>query len=174
MIHLRAIGQPHSNIFRRLPHETKVSAPSPTIGVQANSHVVVLGIYSTRQICALLLKLRRHILQRHTGTERQRIRQLESHVRVDIEHLHFGVHTLISSRPIVIVFGRHTKRHRDAEAEPHIVLDLVNQIHIGNRHPMLTTIFLRSLVLSESRVLIRRNFEIEIRHHGAHLHRRPG
>ena len=39
---------------------------------------------------------------------------------------------------------------------------------------MLTTIFLRSLEMSESRALIRRNFEIEIRHHGAHLHRRPG
>ena len=40
---------------------------------------------------------------------------------------------------------------------------------------MFTTVFLRAVtVIVKRRTAVRRNFEIEIRHHGAHLHRRPG
>ena len=40
---------------------------------------------------------------------------------------------------------------------------------------MFTTVFLRAVTaIVKRRTAVCRNFEIEIRHHGAHLHRRPG
>ena len=164
MLDLRAVGNAHSEIFRRRPHHAEVEAPGPAVGIDFRFRRDGLRSFTGQDIALLEIRLR--VLQRHARAEAQLLRRLPGNVRVEVEGENRGRNAVIRMLPVVVVFRAHAERNRHGEAHPGALVDLVRDEPVRNCLACLPAVFLRAVVACI--------FQIEADADKARLHLRAG
>ena len=82
-----------------------------------------------------------HVLVGDAGAEGEFVGKLPGKGRVEVVDLDLGIGALISLFPVVVIFGGEAERHREAEADPGHVIDLVRNEEVGYGFGLLAAVF---------------------------------
>ena len=82
-----------------------------------------------------------HVLVGNAGTERDLVGELPGKGRVEVIDLDLGFRAFAGLLPVFAVFGGEAERHREAEADPGHVVDLVRDEEVGHGFGVLAAVF---------------------------------